>query len=355
MPRLHPLFVRLILATLALAVAPSALARAAVDPFTTPAGTRASAALPVTGPDGIDTVLPVTVIRGAEDGPTLALIAGTHGYEYPPITALQRLRTELSPADLRGTVILVHVANVPSFLGRTIYTSPVDGQNLNRVYPGDPQGTLSERIAHRITTEVIDRADFLVDLHAGDGNEALRPYVYMPRTGEAAYDRAALGLARAFGLDTVVIDRIDVADLDPPALTDMTAVVRGIPAITTETGELGGNEAHYVDLALRGIHSVLRHLDMLDGTPVSNDAIVWLEDYQVLRAPVDGVFRAAVEDGWTIAEGGLLGVVTDLFGDPVEEVRAPFGGVVNYVVGTPPVGEGDPVAMVSRLADAPAP
>jgi predicted deacylase len=341
------LFAVALLAPMAHAAAPAA------DPFATPAGTRASASIPITGPGDSATVLPVTVIRGAADGPTLALIAGTHGYEYPPITALQRLRTSLDPATLRGTVILVHVANVPSFLGRTIYVSPVDGQNLNRVYPGDPGGTLSERIAHRITTEVIDRADYLLDLHAGDGNEALRPYVYMPHTGDAAYDRAALGLARAFGLDTVVIDRVDVAELDPPALTDLTAVTRGVPAITTETGQLGGNEAHYVDLALRGIHSVLRHLDMIDGAPVRNDAIVWLDSYEVLRSPVDGVFSAAVEDGWTVAEGGLLGTVSDLFGEPVTEIRAPFAGVVNYVVGTPPVGEGDPVAMVSKPAEAP--
>ena len=90
---------------------------------------------------------------------------------------------QLDPAALSGTIILVHIANMPAFLGRTIYYSPVDGKNLNRMFPGDPGGTISQRIAHTLTTEVIDQADYLVDLHAGDGNEALRPYVYMPVTG----------------------------------------------------------------------------------------------------------------------------------------------------------------------------
>src|ERR1700693_2526041 len=101
------------------------------------------------------TQIPVTTISGAGAGPVLALIAGNHGYEYPPILALQRLRTLIDPAKLNGTIIMVHVANMPSFLGRTVYFSPVDGKNLNRVYPGKQDGTVSERIAYAITTEII--------------------------------------------------------------------------------------------------------------------------------------------------------------------------------------------------------
>src|SRR5712675_1867539 len=124
------------------------------------------------------TQIPVTTIRGTGPGPVLALIAGNHGYEYPPILALQRLSTLIDPAKLKGTIIMVHGANMPSFLGRTVYFSPIDHKNLNRVYPGKPDGTVSERIAFAITREVIDECDVLLDLHCGDGNELLRPYVY---------------------------------------------------------------------------------------------------------------------------------------------------------------------------------
>ena len=326
-----------------------------IDGRSVDVGTRASFVMDVPARAGdAGTTIPVTVAHGAAPGPTLALIAGTHGYEYPPITALQRLRERLDPAVLSGTVLMVHVANVPAFLGRTVYVSPADGLNLNRVYPGEPEGSVSERIAHRITTEVIERADYLIDLHAGDGNEALRPYVYMPETGEAAYDAAARGLARAFGLDTIVIDRAPVADPDETVLTDMTAIARGIPAITTETGRLGGNAAEDVSLAEEGVLSVLRHLGMLAGTPIENDAVVWLEDFEVVRSPGTGVFRAAVQEGWYVAEGAVLGTVHDLFGEQLAEVRAPFSGVVTYVVATPPISEGEPTAMIARLADAPA-
>jgi hypothetical protein len=84
--------------------------------------------------------------------PVLALVAGNHDYEYPPVLALQKLRAQVDAAQLSGTAIMVHVANMPSFLGRTVYFSPVDGKNLNRVYPGRQDGTVSERIAFAITT-----------------------------------------------------------------------------------------------------------------------------------------------------------------------------------------------------------
>src|SRR5712692_9580002 len=99
-------------------------------------------------PDGADpgTRIPVSVARGVGSGPVLALIAGTHGYEYTSILALQRVRQRLDPARMRGAVILVHMANPPCFYGRRIYYGP-DGKNLNRVYPGRADGTISERIA----------------------------------------------------------------------------------------------------------------------------------------------------------------------------------------------------------------
>lgn len=324
-----------------------------VGPVRVPVGQKASGFIEV--PAGVDegTRIPITVIHGAQAGPVVAAIAGTHGYEYPPITALYRLRTALDPQSLRGTVILVHIANLPSFLGRTIYYSPIDGKNLNRVYPGTPDGTVSERIAHAITTEVIDRADYVVDLHGGDGNEALRPYSYWMLSGDPALDARSRELVVAFGLDHIVIDRDRPHDPAGSVYTSNTALTRGKPGITTETGQLGSNDLRWVEMAERGMWNVLRHLKMVDGEVERPGPVVWLSEYEVLRSPVTGIFTSVVRDGYAIAEGGLLGVLTDLFGDVVQEVRAPFAGVVNYVVDTPPVSEGEPLAMVSRIGPTP--
>ncbi|WOJ94827.1 M14 family metallopeptidase [Congregibacter variabilis] len=307
----------------------------------------------ITVPKGMDSAseIPVSIAHGTNDGPVLALIAGTHGYEYPPITALQTIRAKLDPATLSGTVIMVHIANMPSFLGRTIYYSPGDGKNLNRMYPGDPDGSISQRIAHLITTEVIDQADYLVDLHGGDGNEALRPYVYMPVTGEAEFDAKIQGLAVAFGLDHIVMDTGPQHASGPSLFTDQTALERGIPAITTETGQSGSNDPYWVGLAENGIWNVLRHLSMIPGDEVPNTGITWLGDYKVVTSPQSGIFKAVTRDGYAVTEGTILGVLVDFFGNELTKIRAPFSGIVNYVISTPPVSKGEPVAMISKVND----
>jgi len=123
-------------------------------------GSAASGYLEIPAGRDSATRVPISVIRGARPGPTLALIAGTHGSEVAPIVALQRLRPLVAPAELRGTLVLVHVANLPSYLHRTVYRGPWDQKNLNRVYPGRDDGTVSERIAAAITREVIDKSDY---------------------------------------------------------------------------------------------------------------------------------------------------------------------------------------------------
>ena len=302
-------------------------------------------------PAGVDagTRIPVTLIHGAKPGPVLALIAGTHGYEYAPIIALQRVRGQIDPAQLSGTVILVHIANMPSFLSRTIYYSPIDGKNLNRVYPGKANGTVSERIAYTITTEVIDRADAVVDVHCGDGNEALRPYLYWSKTGDAKLDEASRQMAVAFGLDHIVIITDRPADPQASVYTDNTALTRGKPAITTETGQIGETSEEWVRLAERGVWNLFKHFKMVAGEPERAAAVVWLDKSEVLRAPETGIFYAATKPGYTVAQGALLGTLTDFFGNKLADVRAPFAGMVNYVIATPPVSKGEPLAMVSRI------
>ena len=205
-------------------------------------------------------------MRGAQPGPTLALIAGTHGSEVAPIVALQRVRGALDPATLRGTVLIVHVANMPSFLGRTVYYSPIDGKNLNRVYPGKADGTVSERIAYAITNQIIDRADFLVDIHAGDGNESLRPYTYWSPLGlNPRADSVAREMALAWGNDHIVIDTTRPRDTHASLYTQNTAHLRGKPALTTEAGYLGVAAEEMVQRNVDGVFRLLRYFRMVPG------------------------------------------------------------------------------------------
>lgn len=318
-----------------------------VGPVTAAPGSVAGGALTV-APRGGDegTTIPISVIHGTAPGPVLALIAGTHGMEYVPIVALQRMRSTIDPTTLRGTIVMVHVANMPSFLGRTIYYSPIDGRNLNRVYPGRADGTISERIADAITREVIARATHVVDLHCGDGNESLRPYTYWITTGDPKVAAAGREMALAFGLDHIVVDRERPLDATASVYTSNTAVTRGKPALTTETGGMAGVDEPSIALVERGVAGLMRHLGMRPDGPAPVSAPILIERNEVLRAGVTGMFYAEVEKGHTVAKGTRLGRITDFHGKVIEEIRAPFDGEILYIVGTPPVSKGEPVGMV---------
>jgi hypothetical protein len=303
-------------------------------------------------PDGVDpgTRIPVSVFNGAKPGPVLALIAGTHGSEYTSIVALQRVRARLDPARLAGSVILVHMANPTSFYGRRIYFSP-DGKNLNRVYPGQADGTLSQRIAYAITTQVIAPATHVVDMHCGDGNESLRPYSYWQLTGDPAIDAAGKRLALAFGLDHIVIDRERPADPNRTLYTSNTAVRRGKPAITVESGGMGLTDEPSVHAQEAGALSVMADLGMLEAPSVRVEKPLFVDRSQVVTSPATGVWHPVVEKMQSVATGTLLGRLTDPFGNLLHELRAPFAGEVLYVVGTPPVSEGEPLAFVGHVTD----
>ncbi|HLE42737.1 MAG TPA: M14 family metallopeptidase, partial [Methylomirabilota bacterium] len=240
-------------------------------------------------PDGVDpgTRLPVTVVHGARPGPVLALVAGTHGSEYTSVLALQRLRPRLVPARMAGSVILVHVANPPCFYGRRVYYGP-DGKNLNRVYPGAADGTLSERIAHAVTREVIDRCTHLADMHCGDGNEACRPYAYWVVSGNPGVDAGSRELALAYGLDHIVVDRGRPRDPARSLYTSNTAILRGKPAITTESGGVGRTDEASVGNHERGASGLIAELGIMDLPSARVERPVWIDRNEVLRAPATG-------------------------------------------------------------------
>src|SRR6266571_2424681 len=265
------------------------------------------------------TRVPLTIVRGKDSGPTLALIAGTHGDEVAPVIALQRVRRELDPARLSGTVLLVHVANLPSFLRRTIYYSPIDGKNLNRVYPGKRDGTVSERIADAITREIIERADSI-----------------------------ARQMALAWGNDYIVIDTARPHDPRASVYTQNTAHLRGKPALTTEAGYLGVPAEDMVARNVQGVFRLLRYLKMLPGEVELVRHPLWFDRTEVLRSPRTGIWYPLVERGHAVQKGTVIGVVTDFFGDTTAAIAAPFAGVMLYVVATPAISAGEPLGMVGH-------
>ena len=321
-----------------------------VGPVTAQPGTTASGTIqiaPRTGYEG--TTLPITVVHGSKPGPVLGLVAGVHGQEYTPILALQNLRNSIDPRTLTGTVIMVHVANMPSYLARTIYYSPVDRQNLNRVFPGKPDGTVSERIAHTITREVIERATHVVDLHCGDGNESLRPYSYWITTGDPKVAAAGREMALAFGMPHIIVDRGRPTDPAASIYLSNTAITRGKPALTIESGGMAEIDTDDIVRIERGVAGLLKYLGMRTEGPAPVTAPVMLERSQVLTSGATGIFYPMVTKAETVAEGAIIGRVTDFHGKVLEEIKAPFAGEILYVIGTPAISKGEPVGFIGAV------
>jgi len=311
-------------------------------------GQKLSVLLPVT--DGRDsTVIPVTVFHGRQPGPVLGIIAGVHGYEYPPIIAAQQLAQTLDPAQLSGTVLLVHLANVPAFLGRRLQVNPQDNKNLNRVFPGRADGTITERLAWRLSNDIIGRCTHVIDVHAGDANEDLRPYAgYYEYTGTPALSAQGRQMAAALGFPYVVQFGNEPSLQEASMYCSREAIKRGIPAVDIECGRFGQAEADNVAQIKQALHQLLVHLHLLPGELAPN-APYFIARRTTVSSPHTGFFYPLVKAGEFVYPGRRLGYVTDLFGRPLADIVAPVTGVVLYMTATPPTSRGEGLFSIGEV------
>ena len=271
---------------------------------------------------------PYTVVRGAVDGPHLALISGVHPAEYPAIEGNIRVTRSLDPAKLRGTVVSLPLIDVPAFLPRSPFVCPIDGKNPNRFFPGDPEGTFSEVLDDAIFRTVIGPADVLVDLHGGDMVEALYPFTLYSATGDEELDAKSIALARAFGLPYLVASRSEPGSIS--GTTSHAAAAVGIPAIITEAGSSGLLTEPETQMMVDGIENVLRHLGMLPGDVIEKP-VTMIERFTWIRSPEEGMWYPSVATGDWVQEGQNLGRIGNIFGDTLIELNAPHEGAILFI------------------------
>jgi uncharacterized protein len=269
---------------------------------------------------------PAFEARGSRDGPRLALIGGIHGCEYSSIAAVTRFMNELDTEELAGSIVAVPVVSMESFVQRSPFVVPVDGKNLNRSFPGSYDGTYTDALARGIFDELIAAADVLIDLHGGDLVEALEPFaIYSAGPAE----ERAHALAVAFGLPYVVRQ---VSSGGLGGMTSDAAAGAEIPAIIAEAGGCGQLEEAAVAMLVEGVRNALRLLEMLPGpSPEPRAGMRFVGTFEWLRCRDAGWWEAAAGVGAEVAEGDLLGRVKNLYGDVVEEVRAPTDGVILFL------------------------
>jgi uncharacterized protein len=283
--------------------------------------------------------LPMWLINGDADGPTLVVTGGVHGAEYASIAGALHLGRSLGPKDLRGRVIVVPVINMPAFRARSIYVCPLDGRNPNRVFPGNPSGSPSEQIADWVFRNVISQAEYFVDLHGGDLIEALVPFTIFFRSGKEDVDRISLELAKVFGIHYLVCS-------ETPGSTFSAASRAGIPSILSESGGQGIWTPEHVADHTNGLNRVMRYLDMIPGGVPEPTPFTLLEQFLWLRSDHEGFWYPRFSVGETVSAGQELGCVTDWEGRVLQTAVSPADGTVLFIVSSLAINETDPLLAV---------
>jgi predicted deacylase len=291
------------------------------------------------------------VIRGSVAGKTLVISAGVHGDEFEGMAALQQVFDQLEPERMRGTLVAVPIANPPAFEAG-LRTNADDRQDMARIFPGDPAGTVTEQLAHALTQHFIRHADLYCDLHSAGQYYAMPPLAGYQLRPEPllSVQRAA---AKAFGLPLV---------WGTPALPGRSlsaAGDHGVPAIYAEiTGE-GRCRPEDVERYVRGLRQLLAFLGLTAEPPVPHEPAWFIEDdrphagyLQVQnRAPVGGLFRPEVQVWERVERNQYLGTIRDPFGLPRHEVRAAQAGRVVFLRTFPRIHAGDPLCTVLEMKE----
>lgn len=296
-----------------------------------------------------DLEIPLTVLVGPKPGRTLLILAGVHGAEYAPMVAAQRLGQDLDPEALHGRVVIVPIVNLPAFQGRSIYLNPQDGKNLNRVFPGDREGSASERLAAFLTSTLYPLADAVLDMHSGDGNEDLNPpwVGFYERAGSLDVIARSRALALAFGAQHVVAFPWRFTDPSEAIWAGAAAVAQGIPAIDVEAGGRNVVDPEAVAFMEKGVRRVLAHLAMLPASLSPSSPPRIIRERRFLSAEATGVWHPARRAGERVQEGDLLGTLADWHGRRLATVRAPEAGLVLLIMSAPPVSAGETLVVLA--------
>lgn len=271
--------------------------------------------------DGSDIYIPLMIVNGAEDGPVVNVSSGCHGDEFEGGEAIRRTYRGLDPQKLRGAYIGVPVMNPLAFeAGQRV--AHADHLNLNRVFPGKERGFYSERLAYVYMNEIAKRADYLIDCHGGGNIMGLAPIaIYRDIGGETVAQRA-FNLVRSTGIEHIWKGS---GGWSGPIAAE--AQKAGVPAITVEFAGEGRAREQIVQRFETMLGNVLRFFKMVDGEPALPEKPIRFEG-TFISAIHGGFYQQRVEILDRVKQGELCATVCNHFGEVVEEIRAPFDGMV---------------------------
>lgn len=283
---------------------------------------------------------PITIINGKKEGKMVLITSGIHGSEYPSILAAIELAQEIDPEELEGELIIIHPLNITGFYKRVSYILPEDEEkrNLNRLFPGDINGKLGDKIAYFITTEFQDKSYFHIDIHGGDIHETLPPYVYYPGIGD---DKKVLSYCEEASQILNVKYRVKSS-----ATTGAynSAAIRGIPSLLVERGGGGVWTRDEVEKYKVDLKNLLYFIGLLEGEVTLPEQPAKLITRAVyLDADISGLWFPLVELEEEISVGQKIGEIRDVFGKTLREYYANFDAIALFMTTSLAISEGDPI------------
>jgi predicted deacylase len=303
-----------------------------------------------------DVRVPIYIINGTKPGPTLCVLAGVHSDEWQGMEAAVRIYQYVSPKKLAGSIISCPYQNLPGFQGNAnigdhgvgrpnLGSNPLDGTNMSSSYPGKEDGTISQRMAHVIFNQLVMKADYVMDLHAGDVWEKIVSMSWYWTVGNERVDRESEAMAKCYPTDFIMTSAL--ADRLKPGLFECTR--KGIPAVLSEAGSAGLLEESAVNFHFTGVLNVMKHFKMIEGQPEGIKPVQRIfEKLHDVKASFGGFYTCKVDAGQTVMKGDMVGEIKSIFGEPLETLVSPADGCVFVYNTWPPVKSGD---LLIRIAE----
>lgn len=284
--------------------------------------------------------LPVVVINGQYQGPVLWLSAAIHGDEINGVEIIRQILSKIQAKYLYGAIITVPVVNVFGFIEQSRYLP--DRRDLNRSFPGSPQGSLASRLAHLFMTEIVNHSTHGIDLHT-----AAQPRINLPQIRANLLDKETHQCAQAFGAPLMIHATTRDGSLR------QAASKKGIPVLLYEAGEACRFDAQAIEIGVKGILQVMDRLEMyshaLTEDFASSSPSLEIEKTKWIRASRGGLLHLEVNLGDKIEKKQILGIITDAFGETLAKIRSPDHGVVIGQVQNPLVNQGDAVVHLALV------
>jgi predicted deacylase len=270
--------------------------------------------------DGTPVRVPLAVVHGARPGKLLYLQAVSDGDELNGLAVVREVLRHVKPEELSGALVAVPVLNLPAFYARSAL-SPIDGQKMNRCFPGSATGTATERIAHAVFDSAVVQADLCLDLHQG-GVKPMIDEVRVRVAQDHTAHPACMELARVFGIGYILDQE------GPSGQLARAAPDRGIPTVDPELGGCHGWDTASIRKGVRGVMNVLQQYGFLPGRPEIPERQWVVNGFEPIRAAAGGVIEFCTDLYEQVSPGQPLATITDLFGEMREVLRAPKAGII---------------------------